>query len=285
MLLTEISKHLDAPPAPLNIDSLEQRMLALPQAPCDVVHSFAPGLYIREVRIPAGTLAIGHFQKTEHLNVMIAGRVTMIEADGSHVERRAPLTFIGKPGRKVGYIHEDMVWLNVYATTETDIATLEAQFLDKSEGWKEAQALLTRDRNEDILDFHAAIDELGFPEALVRLQSEDRADLRAFPMGSLKVKLAQSRIEGLGLFATSSIAPGEVIAPARIAGLRTPAGRYTNHAKNPNAVMAMRTDGDIELIALRAIGGCTGGQDGEEITIDYREALRVNRLSLQRGAA
>lgn len=265
------------------IEELERRMLEHPQAPCDVVHSFAPGLYIREVRIPAGTLAIGHFQKCEHLNVMIAGRVTMIEPDGTRVERRAPLTFIGKPGRKVGYIHEDMVWLNIYATHETDIATLEATYLDKSEGWQQAQALIAQDRIEDINDFHAVLEELGVSEEVVRLQSQNLSDQRAFPHGSFKVKLAASRIEGLGLFATALIQPGEIIAPARIKGLRTPAGRYTNHAKTPNAVMAMRTDGDIDLIALREIRGCHGGQDGEEITVDYREAVRINRLSFNRG--
>lgn len=259
-----------------NIERLERAMLELPQVACDVVHSFAPGLYIRQVTLKADTLAIGHYQKTAHLNVMLSGRVTMIEPDGSHVERCAPLTFIGQPGRKVGYIHEDAVWLNIYATHETDIETLEAQFIDKSLGWQEAQKLITQDRVVDIEDFFAALKYLGVQPALVREQSQNMADQIPFPPGSYKVKVGPSRIEGHGLIATSAIAAGEVIAPARLGGLRTPAGRYTNHAMVPNAAMAACGNGDLELIALSDIAGCHGGQDGEEITIDYVHAFHVN---------
>ena len=33
--------------------------------------------------------------------------------------------------------------------------------------------------------------------------------------------------------------------------------------------------GDIYLVALRDIAGCKGGNLGEEITVDYRQALTV----------
>jgi len=32
---------------------------------------------------------------------------------------------------------------------------------------------------------------------------------------------------------------------------------------------------EVWLVAVRPISGCKGGQDGEEITIDYRESLRL----------
>jgi len=89
------------------------------------------------------------------------------------------------------------------------------------------------------------------------------------------VVVSDSPIEGRGLFATGAIASGEVIAPARIEGKRTPAGRFTNHAKSPNAKMVARTDGDIDLVAISEIKGCLGGQPGDEITVCYREAARV----------
>lgn len=261
------------------VDVLEREFLKYPQVDCPVVHRFGPGIYIREVTVPAGTLAIGHAQKFEHMNVFLKGRVTVINDDGSHTELVAPMTFVGKPGRKVGYVHEDMVWQNVYATDETDIATLEATYLDKSDGWqqcqlaREATALLTYEADRD--DYRDALDLYGFTEDIARQQSENQADQIPFPHGGYKVAVFPSKIEGKGLFATGAFMEGEVIAPARIAGKRTPAGRFTNHAKSPNAQMVMRSNGDIDLVATKAIKGCSGGDLGEEITIDYRAALSL----------
>ena len=68
---------------------------------------------------------------------------------------------------------------------------------------------------------------------------------------------------------------GEIIAPARLDGKRTPAGRYTNHSKNPNSIMILRDNNDIDLVAKKVIKGCQGGNLGEEITIDYRQALSL----------
>jgi len=118
------------------IEALEADMLKMDQVDCPVIHRFSPGLYIREVSIPAGTLAIGHFQKTEHLNIFLQGRVLIMGDNGKARELAAPMIFAGKPGRKFGYIKEDVVWLNVYPTDETDIDTLEEMYLDKSVAWK-----------------------------------------------------------------------------------------------------------------------------------------------------
>lgn len=264
----------------MSIDQIESEMLKFPQVACDVTHSFAPGLYVRQVTVPADTLAIGHYQKAAHLNVMIAGRVTMIEPDGSRIERCAPLVFVGNPGRKIGYIHETMVWLNIYATDETDVEKIEAQFIDKSEEFGEAQRRIGFDRQEDIADFHAALKEFGITHEAARAQSENIADQIPFPIGSYKVKVGASHIEGMGLIATNVIELEEHIAPARINGRRTPAGRYTNHAKHPNSKMICLDNGDIALIAMRSIAGCHGGMDGEEVTVDYRQAMEANLLSV-----
>jgi hypothetical protein len=43
--------------------------------------------------------------------------------------------------------------------------------------------------------------------------------------------------------------------------------------------MEIRESGDIDLVALTDIQGCRGGQDGEEITVDYRRTLEYARLT------
>ena len=259
------------------VEQAEGEMLALPQASSSVVHRFGPGVYIREVHIPAGTFAIGHRQRFEHMNIMLKGRVTILNDDGGTTTLVAPAIFTGKPGRKIGYIHEDMVWQNIYATNERDIETLEKTYLEKSEVWVDDQAERVRKLigtgTEDTEDFERMLADLHVSRETVREMSEFEGDQTSFPHGSYKVMVADSKIEGRGLFATADIAPGEVIAPARIAGKRTPAGRYTNHGKHTNAIMVPRHDGDIDLIATKHIYGCRGGQVGEEIKIDYRLAV------------
>jgi hypothetical protein len=261
------------------VQELEKHFLKEKQADCPVKHIFAPNIYIREVSIPAGTFSIGHYQTTEHLNIMLKGRVTMVNEDGSHTELVAPQTFVSKPGRKIGYIHEDMVWQNVYSTNEIDVEKLEATYLNKSITWQENQKsqelLLTLDHSSDIADYYLAIAEFGFDHETVRKQTENMEDQIPMPFGSYKAIVANSRIDGKGVFATGNIEEGEVIAPARIDGKRTPIGRYTNHSKNINAIMVLRDNGNIDLVAKKAINGCQGGNLGEEITIDYRQALSL----------
>lgn len=262
-----------------DVQRLEAAFLDLPQADCPITHRFAPGIYIREVKMPAGSYVIGHHHKTPHLNIMLSGCLTILNDDGSKTELKAPQTFIANTGRKIAYIHEDVIWQNVFATDERDVATLDDMFLDKSDAWLEAQKfnqmLLSFDHSEDVADFYAAIDAFGFDADLVRAISENEADQIPFPHGEYKVSVDKSQIEGRGLFATGNIPQFEVIAPASIDGKRTPAGRFTNHSKNPNAMMFRMEDGTIYLVALRDIAGCKSGNVGEEITVDYRQALAV----------
>lgn len=258
------------------ITDAAKRMLAHPQAECPVIHRFGPGIYIRELSMQAGTFAIGHHQKFEHMNIMLKGRVTMLNDDGTTTELVAPMVYVGKPGRKIGYVREDMVWQNIYATTETDVEKLEEMLLDKTMIQQcDLKKISFVEHQEDRSDYRIALYDIGYTDELARAQSENEADQIPFPHGSYKVVVGSSPIDGSGLFATTPIEAGEVIAPARIGGMRTPAGRYTNHAAVPNAEMVALPDGDINLVATRFIGGAQGGGVGEEITIDYRQALRA----------
>ena len=262
----------------LCIAKAEADMLKLPQAECSVSHMFGPGVYIRQVTLPADTYAIGHHQNFEHQNIVLSGRVTMVNSDGTTTEICAPAVFVGKPGRKIGYVHEDTVWLNVYPTEEKDIETLESKYIKKSIGWQEDRAskdLLMLKNSIDADDYKKVLAEYGFTEKVARKQSENTDDMCDLPFGAYKCMVSDSQIEGRGLFATSPIKLGEVICPARIGSLRTIGGRFTNHSAKPNAKMAFNSIGNIDLVAIKDISGCHGGQNGEEITIDYRGALSL----------
>lgn len=95
--------------------------------PLPLAHYFIPGAYARELKIPAGTLAVGKIHKGPCFNVISAGIITVITEDGrTHIE--APAFFRSEPGvKRVAYAHTDTVWTTIHATTETDISALEDQ--------------------------------------------------------------------------------------------------------------------------------------------------------------
>ena len=248
----------------------------LPQVSCNVIHMFAPGIYIRQVHMPAGSLIVGHRHKTTHLNILLQGRLTLIQDDGSSVMLRAPVIAIAPPGRKTAFIHEDSMWLNLHATDETDVEELEREYLDVHESFIEMQEGFARDCSAEREDFEQFLWEQNLSAQQFRESAENTDDQVPFPLGPYKFKVASSPIQGKGLIATCDIEAGEMIAPARINGRRTPAGRYTNHSPHPNAAMR-EFQGDLFLVALKDIPGCVGGLDGDEITVDYRDAMKLNR--------
>jgi len=260
-----------------NIEEVEGDLLNLPQVDCPVIHRFSNGLYIRELFMPAGTIAIGHVQNFPQYNVMLKGKVIMLNDDGTTTELIAPQTFTGKAGRKIGYIVEDVVWQNIYPTNETNIGRLEETYLTKSDTFKYNKALKFKidelEREADRADFESMVKEFGISKDLIRAQSENELDYIEVNIDSMKIKLGKSPIEGTGLFATSYIQDGEIICIARVDGYRTQAGRYTNHSHKPNAKMIIE-DGNIYLVAIKNINGCMGGDLGDEITVDYRQVVQ-----------
>lgn len=111
--------------------ALEKAILARPEhaVVIEPKHYFADGMYAREIFIPAGTVLTGKIHKTEHINVLSQGEISVMTDEG--VKRlKAPCTIIAKPGTKrVGYAHTDTVWTTFHATKETDLDKLEAELI------------------------------------------------------------------------------------------------------------------------------------------------------------
>lgn len=273
--------------APVDLtDQVEAKLLELPQVDCPVLHHFGPGVYIREVRMPAGSLILGHRHRNAHTNILVQGRLKFLNEGGEVVELVAPVVLTSNPGRKLAYIMEDTVWQNVYATEEKDVEKLEAALLDKSDAWLEHKDRVFKLeeilRLEDRKDFQKVITAFGMDEEFVSSISRSEDDQISFPAGTApKVALHPSPIHGTGVFSSFPITAFEVIGPARLAGKRTPLGRYTNHSANPNAFFVKNDEGDIYAMASRDIRGCQGGDNGEEITVDYYQALNVNGYQIE----
>lgn len=118
------------------IEDIEAACLEEEQIECPLFHHFSPGIYIREVHMPKGAFVIGHKHKKEHLNYFLKGKAKIIDLDGNVEILEAPMMFVAKPGRKIFYAIEDLVWQNLFPTEETDIDKLEEMFVEKSEAYK-----------------------------------------------------------------------------------------------------------------------------------------------------
>lgn len=114
------------------VEALEDEIAKFPQVECPVRHYFAPGLYAREMTIPAGVVLTGAVHKTEHLSTVSAGRIMVDNGEGA-VEIAAPFTFVSKPGAKrAGFALETTVWTTYHPTDTTDLDQLAEELTEST---------------------------------------------------------------------------------------------------------------------------------------------------------
>jgi hypothetical protein len=126
-----IDRTAAPPPTREQINELEEHLRQFEQLPWDLDHTFAPGLYIRTLRIPAGAVAVGKIHKTEHIFILSKGRILVVTEDGRQ-EFEAPYQAICRPGlKRAVYALTDVVVTNVHITDETDLEQIEAAVIEK----------------------------------------------------------------------------------------------------------------------------------------------------------
>lgn len=85
----------------------------------EVKHSFLDGMYMRELFIPKGTLLVGKVHKLACMNMVSKGDISVLTETGS-ARVKAGYSVVSPAGiQKVGYAHEDTVFVNVFRTDET----------------------------------------------------------------------------------------------------------------------------------------------------------------------
>lgn len=87
---------------------------------CPVIHRFTPGLYIREIFMPAGEnglVVTSLVHNTEHPFFVLKGRVRVISENGGEQLIEAPYSGITTPGtRRFLFVEEDCIWATVHKT-------------------------------------------------------------------------------------------------------------------------------------------------------------------------
>ena len=101
------------------IDALESAIVRSGEIELALEHDFVPGLYIRTIFMPAGTILTSKIHKTRHPYVITKGSVS-VWIDGVGWERlEAGHRGVTEPStRRVLMIHEDCVWTTYHPIGE-----------------------------------------------------------------------------------------------------------------------------------------------------------------------
>lgn len=117
--------HL-APPRPTMKD-LIHLVDQVPQLEIPVTHYFSPGIYMREITMPAGMTGVGHVHRHRHQNIALTGKA-LVTCDGITMAVQAPFVFESQPGaQKAFQVIEDLRWITIHSNPDdiTDIVEIE----------------------------------------------------------------------------------------------------------------------------------------------------------------
>ena len=94
-------------------------------------HTFADGIYIRQMTIAKDEVIIGAIHKHLHVWILLSGHITVLTEDKIE-EYEAPCTVLSEPGvKRVIYGNEESIFTNVHKnpTNTEDIRELERQIV------------------------------------------------------------------------------------------------------------------------------------------------------------
>lgn len=95
-------------------------------------HIFTPGIYARQIVLPAGSILVGKIHREEHINFLESGHVKVFTEFGLLEELRGPLLIVSKPGTKrTVHAIEETVWTTIHHNPDnlTDLVELEKRII------------------------------------------------------------------------------------------------------------------------------------------------------------
>ena len=100
---------------------------------CPLKHSFADGVYVREIFIPKGWVIVGKLHRHSHPNFLMSGEVSVYTEEKGVQRLKAPQSIISPAATKrIVYAHEDTVWITVHVTNERDLGKIEDVVIAKN---------------------------------------------------------------------------------------------------------------------------------------------------------
>ncbi|NDD52673.1 hypothetical protein EBZ39_02130 [bacterium] len=115
------------------VDRLQSEMAAMPQAELVTEHQFSPGMYMRKLYRPAGTLIVGKVHKEPHFFLCAKGEIIAWTENGMK-RLQAGDVIESKPGTKrVTLAVTDAIGITIHRTDKTDLDEIEAELIEPDE--------------------------------------------------------------------------------------------------------------------------------------------------------
>lgn len=103
------------------INQFDRALAQMPQQEMPLDHLFTPGMYVRQIFMPRGTLLTTRIHLTEHPFAVMSGAIAILSGDRKPMMLQAPFIGVTHPGtRRVIYCAEDCIFATFHATVETD---------------------------------------------------------------------------------------------------------------------------------------------------------------------
>lgn len=96
-------------------------------------HVFSEGIYLRELRLEAGTTIVGKIHKEDHIVFLLHGTVA-VATDNGVQEYEAPCYIKSPAGvKRIAHAITDIIWVNIHAnpTNTQDLVELENNIIAK----------------------------------------------------------------------------------------------------------------------------------------------------------
>jgi quercetin dioxygenase-like cupin family protein len=112
------------------IEHLQSQMAAMPQAELVTEHSFSPGMYLRKVFRPAGTLIVGKVHKEPHFFLCVKGEI-IAWTEGGMKHLYAGDVVESKPGTKrVTLAVTDAIGITIHRTDKINLDEIETELIE-----------------------------------------------------------------------------------------------------------------------------------------------------------
>lgn len=112
------------------VERLQAQMVTMPQAELVTEHQFSPGMYMRRLFRPAGTLIVGKVHKEPHFFLCAKGEIIAWTESGMK-RLQAGDVIESKPGTKrVTLAVTDAIGITIHRTDKTDLDEIEAELIE-----------------------------------------------------------------------------------------------------------------------------------------------------------
>ena len=112
------------------IERLQSEMVVMPQAELVTEHQFSPGIYMRKLFRPAGTLIVGKVHKKSHFFLCAKGEI-IAWTEGGMKRLQAGDSIESQPGTKrVTLAVTDAIGITIHRTDLTDLDEIEAELIE-----------------------------------------------------------------------------------------------------------------------------------------------------------